>query len=194
MITQLLLQHPLLKVEISLTETHVDFIAEDYDLALRLGALVDSALIARKLGRVRMGCFASPDYLTRRGTPRTAEALREHECVLLAEPGTDEVWFFGAGKQARTIPVTGRLQVPSVRAGQAAARAGLGIVRLPTALVAEDVRLGLLVPLLEAEAPPGMIVSAVYPSGRQLPKKVRVLLELLNARGTSLPWEPERGS
>ncbi|NBD14511.1 LysR family transcriptional regulator [Corallococcus silvisoli] len=188
-IAELLLHQPRLRVELSLAQTHVDLVAEEYDLALRTGPLADSSLVARKLGRVRTGCYASPTYLSRHGTPRSPDELRAHECVLLAEPGTDEVWFFGEGKGARTVPVTGRLRVPSVRAGQAAARAGLGIVRLPASLVAEDVRTGLLVPVLASDTPPGLPIFAVYPSSRQLPVKVRAFLELLSARGTALPWE-----
>ena len=188
-IAELLLRQPRLRVEVSLAQTHVDLVAEEYDLALRTGPLADSSLVARRLGRVRTGCYASPTYLSRHGTPQSPEELAAHECVLLAEPGSDEVWFFGEGRAARTVPVAGRLRVPSVRAGQAAARAGLGIVRLPASLVADDVRAGLLVPVLAADTPPGLPLFAVYPSSRQLPLKVRAFLDLLSERGASLPWE-----
>lgn len=189
LIAELLLRQPLMRVEVSLAEGHVDLIAEEYDLALRTGPLADSSLVARKLGRLRTGYYASPGYLSRHGTPRTPEDLAGHESVLLAEPGTDEVWFFGEGKRARTVPVSGRLRVPSVRAGQAAARAGLGLVRLPASLVADDVRGGLLVPVLQDQTPPGIPVFAVYPSSRQLPLKVRTFLTLLSERGAAVPWE-----
>ncbi|QSQ18925.1 LysR family transcriptional regulator [Pyxidicoccus parkwayensis] len=191
LIAELLLRQPRMRVEVSLAEAHVDLIAEEYDLALRTGPLADSTLMARRLGRLRTGYYASPSYLSRHGTPRTADELQGHECVLLAEPGTDEVWFFGEGRRARTVPVAGRLRVPSVRAGQAAARAGLGVVRLPASLVVDDVRAGLLVPVLEDVTPPGIPIFAVYPSSRQLPPKVRAFLTLLSERSASLPWEPE---
>ncbi|WP_205526021.1 LysR family transcriptional regulator [Pyxidicoccus trucidator] len=189
LISEFLLRQPLMRVELSLAEAHVDLIAEEYDLALRTGPLADSTLVARRLGRLRTGYYASPTYLSRHGTPRTSEELKGHECVLLAEPGTDEVWFFGEGKRARTVPVSGRLRVPSVRAGQSAARAGLGVVRLPASLVVDDVRGGMLVPVLEDQTPPGIPVFAVYPSSRQLPPKVRAFLTLLSERSASLPWE-----
>ncbi|TQF14511.1 LysR family transcriptional regulator [Myxococcus llanfairpwllgwyngyllgogerychwyrndrobwllllantysiliogogogochensis] len=188
-IAELLLRHPLLRVEVSLAEAHVDLIAEEYDLALRTGPLADSSLVARKLGRLRTGYYASAAYLSRQGTPKSPAELQGHACVVLAEPGTDEVWFFGEGRTAKSIPVTGRLRVPSVRAGQAAARAGLGVVRLPASLVVDDVRNGLLVPVLETETPPGIPIFAVYPSSRQLPPKVRAFLTLLGERGAALPWE-----
>jgi len=188
-ISEFLLRHPQVRVEVSLAQAHVDLVAEEYDLALRTGPLLDSFLVARRLGQVRTGYYASPAYLSRRGTPRAPDDLSAHECVLVAEPGTDEVWFFSGPRGARTVPVSGRLQVPSERAGHAAARAGLGLVRLPTILVAEDVRAGVLVPVLEAVTPPGLPIFAVYPSSRQLPRKVRAFLEMLARRGTALPWE-----
>ena len=81
--------------------------------------------------------------------------------------------------------------MPSVRAGQAAARAGLGVVRLPSVLVTEDVRAGVLVPVLAAVTPPGLPVFAVYPSRRQLPSKVRAFLSLLSERSAAVPWEED---
>lgn len=189
-IADFLLSYPQVRVELSLAEAHVDLVAEAYDVALRMGPLTDSSLVAKRLGHVRTGYYASPAYLSRRGTPRNPDALEGHECVLVAEPGTSEVWFFTGPKGARTVPVSGRLQVPSVRAGHAAARAGLGLVRLPTVLVADDVRAGVLVPVLEAVTPPGLPVFAVYPSSRQLPLKVRAFLETLARRSVALPWEP----
>ncbi|MCY1015694.1 LysR family transcriptional regulator [Pyxidicoccus sp. MSG2] len=191
LISEFLLRQPRMRVEVSLAEAHVDLIAEEYDLALRTGPLADSTLVARRLGRLRTGYYASPSYLGRHGTPHTADELRGHECVLLAEPGTDEVWYFGEGRRAKTVPVAGRLRVPSVRAGQTAARAGLGVVRLPASLVVDDVRGGMLVPVLEDVTPPGIPVFAVYPSSRQLPPKVRAFLTLLSERSATLPWEPE---
>ncbi len=196
LVSEFLLRHPQVRVELSLAQTHVDLVAQEHDLALRTGPLADSSLVARRLGSVRTGYYASPAYLGRRGTPRTPDELASHECVLLAEPGTDEVWFFTGPRGARTVPVTGRLRVSSERAGHAAVRAGVGLVRLPTHLVAEDVRAGVLVPVLEAVTPPGLPVFAVYPSVRQLPSKVRAFLDLLAERRASLPWEedgaPER--
>ena len=86
----------------------------------------------------------------------------------------------------------GRLRVPSLRAGQAAARAGLGLVSLPAALAEEDVRAGRLVAVLEAHATPGTPVFAVVPS-RQLAPKVRAFLDLVAAPGTPVPWERDPG-
>jgi len=188
-IAEFLLRHPAVRVEVSLVQAHVDPVAEAYDVALHTGPLVDSSLVVKRLGHVRTGYYASPAYLGQRGTPQSPEELAGHECVLVAEPGTDEVWFFTGPRGARTVPVHGRLQMPSVRAGRAAALAGLGLVRLPTVLVAEDVRAGLLVPVLEAVTPPGLPLSAVYPS-RQLPPKVRAFLDTLARPSAALPWEP----
>ncbi len=189
-IAEFLLRHAQVRVEVSLAPSHVDLLAGDYDLAVRTGPLVDSSLVARRLGHMRTGYYASPAYLGRRGAPRAPEELSSHECVLVAEPGTDEVWFFTGPRGARTVPVKGRLQVPSVRAGLAAARAGLGLVRLPAVLATDDLRSGVLVPVLEAVTPPGLPVYAVYPSSRQLPSKVRAFVDVLSRGGAMLPWEP----
>jgi len=188
----LLAAFPGLRVELALARGHVDLVAEEVDVALRTGPLPDSGLVARRLGRLRTGHYASPTYLARRGTPRTPDDLAGHACVVVAEAGSDEIWFFGEGKGARTLPVEGRLRVSSLRAGQAAARAGLGLVRLPAALAEEDVRAGTLVAVLEAHATPGLPVFAVLPS-RQLPPKVRAFLDLLAAPATPVPWEREAG-
>lgn len=189
LVAEFLLRHPQVRVQLSLAHTHVDLLASDFDLALRTGPLADSSLVARRLGSVRTGYYASPSYLSRRGTPRTPDDLGAHECVLLAEAGTDEIWFFTGRRGARTVAVDGRLRAPSLRAGQAAARAGLGVVCLPAYLVGEDVRAGMLVPVLEDVTPPGLPVFAVYPSTRQLPSKVRAFLDLLAERQAALPWD-----
>jgi len=188
-LAELLLRHPRLAVEVAFAEQHVDLLGGAHDVAIRTGPLPDSSLVARRLGTLRAGCYASPGYLARAGTPRTPADLGAHEAVLLAPPGSDEVWFFGQGRAARTVPVSGRLRVASLRAGQAAARAGLGLVRLPASLVADDVRAGLLVQVLAADTPPGLPVLAVLAS-RQPPAKVRALLELVAERGAAVPWEP----
>jgi DNA-binding transcriptional LysR family regulator len=191
-VAALLSAQPGLAVEVALAGEHLDLVAEEVDVALRVGPLADSGLVARRLGRLRTGYYASPAYLARRGTPRNPEALAAHACIAVTGPGSDEVWFFGAGRSARTVPVAGRLRVASLRAGQAAARAGQGVVRLPVALAAEDVRSGALVAVLEPQAPPGLLVSALFPS-RHHPPKVRAFLELLASPGVVLPWEREAG-
>lgn len=188
LLAEFLLRHPQVRVEVSLAQASVDLIAEEYDLAVRTGPLGDSSLVARPLGQVRTGYYASPAYLRRRGVPQDPEELAGHECVQVAEAGTSEVWFFVGPRGASTVPVAGRLRVPSLRAGHAAARAGLGLVRLPTALALEDVRTGALVPVLEAHCPPGLALHAVYPSRRQLAPKVRAFLEVLT-HGAARPWD-----
>lgn len=189
LISEFLLRHLHVRVELSLTDAHVDLISEDYDLALRTGPLTDSGLIAKRLGTLRTGYYASPSYLSRRGTPRSPRELSSHECVLVTDRASQEVWFFKGPRTPRTVPVDGRLRVPTLRAGHAAAKAGLGLVRLPTWAVREDVAAGALVPVLENLTPEGTPVFAVYASARQTPAKVKAFLELLAERRAALPWE-----
>lgn len=87
LIAELLLRNPLLRVEVSLADAHVDLISEEYDVALQTGPLADSARVARRLGRLRTGDYASPAYLARQGRPRTSAELQGHACVVLAAPG-----------------------------------------------------------------------------------------------------------
>lgn len=189
LIAEFLLRHLQVRVELSLTDSQVDLIAEEYDLALRTGPLADSSLVARRLGTLRTGYYASPGYLLRRGTPKTPSDLGAHECVLVAERGSDEVWFFTGPRAPSTVAVEGRLRVPTLRAGHGAARAGLGIVRLPTWAVREDLASGALVPVLEPVTPGGAPVFAVHPSARQVPAKVRAFLDLISERRAALPWD-----
>lgn len=187
-LAELLLRFPALRVEVAL-EQHGEP-GDACDLALRVGPLADSARVARRLGELRAGVYASAAYLARRGTPRTAAELDAHEVIVLAEPGSEEVWFLGQGHGACAVAVDGRLRVPDLRAGQAAARAGLGLVWLPAALVADDLRIGLLVQVLQAETPPGIPVHAVHAGGRHVPAKVRALLDLLRDRRALLQQDP----
>ena len=183
----LLAAHPALRIELGLATRQVDVVAEEVDVAIHTGPLADSGLVVRRLGRLRTGIFGSPACLAGRGAPGTPEELGGHARIEVAAPGSDEIWFFGEGRRGSTFRVDGRLRVPSLRAGLAAARAGLGLVRLPAALAADDLRAGTLVAVLEEYAGPGMPVMAILPS-RQVPPKVRALLDILGTRSTEVPW------
>jgi DNA-binding transcriptional LysR family regulator len=176
------------EVEIEFSQAKVDLVAGGFDLAIRIGHLQDSSLIARPLGKAMTGCFASPAYLRERGTPRAPEDLRTHDCILVGQSGSKEEWPFAGPEGARVISVGGRLRVGSLRVGQAIVRAGLGIARLPTFLVTEDLRAGLLVPVLTEWMPPSAPIHAVYPSNRQLSPKVQAFLEILRDKLAEAPW------
>lgn len=179
-----------MEVEMEFSQSRVDLVAGGFDLAIRIGPMQDSSLIARSLGTALTGFFASPGYLRERGTPRVPEELRTHDCVLVSQSGSREEWLFTGPDGPRSVSVSGRLRVGSIRVGHAIVRAGLGIGRMPTFIASDDVRSGLLVPVLPEWTPPSAPIHAVYPSNRQLSPKVQAFLEVLREKLADAPWMP----
>nr|WP_256504608.1 LysR substrate-binding domain-containing protein [Gilvimarinus xylanilyticus] len=168
-------QHPKLRVELKLTNQRLDIMDEALDLAVRLGPLEDSRLIARKLGERAPTVCAAPEYLARAGQPHTLGELNEHNCLL----GTLDYWRFRDNGRARTIRVSGNLRCNSGPSLLDAARKGLGLVQLPDYYLRADLSAGNLVPLLQPYAPEHEGIWALYPPTRRLSPKVRLLLHYL---------------
>jgi DNA-binding transcriptional LysR family regulator len=163
----------------------VDRLLEDHiDLALRIGALPSSSLMARQLGSVRHVVCASPGYLAARGTPQTPEDLTGHDCVSYDELLARYLWTFarGNGETPTPIPVHSRLIVSNAEAARDAAQAGVGITMVFSVLAAEALASGTLVTLLDKFRPPAFPVNLVYAAGRYLPTKVRAFLDFATPR------------
>ena len=180
-------RHPELAFELVLTDRFVDLVEERIDLAIRLGRLAESSLIAHRLCDLVHVVAASPDYLRRHGRPRTPSELEHHECLRYPVPGHGPRWRFRAASGVVTeVPVRGRLVATSGRALGECAAAGMGVVMLPRWTIAAELRAGALVPLfLEHQATPSEFDTAawmLYPSRSYLPRKVRVVTEFLKAR------------
>ncbi|UMY18464.1 LysR family transcriptional regulator [Methylobacterium organophilum] len=176
--------HPAVSVELGLNDRRVDLIEEGWDLAVRIGALGDSSLIARTLAPCRIAVCAAPDYLARHGTPHRPEALKDHNCLsyTLADAGG---WRFGD----RTYAVSGNLRAPNGAALVAAAIAGQGLVYQPTFLVGDALRAGRLVALDLGAPTPILPISALMPPGRR-PAKTRAFLAFLVRRFEGEPhWD-----
>ena len=167
-------RYPEVRVEVVLTQRFVDLVHEGIDLALRIGSLGDSRLVARPLGTVRAGVFASPRYLERRGVPRAVVALAEHECVLFRSSSGQAVWKLIGPQGAETVEVRGAISADDHHMVRTAAAAGQGLALLPivtcTGGAAADVRR--VLPRHAAEGPP---LHLVYPSARLVPKRVALL-------------------
>ncbi len=180
-------RHPELGFELVLTDRFVDLVDERIDLAIRLGRLAESSLIAHRLCDMIHVVAASPEYLRRHGRPRTPSELEHHECLRYPVPGHGPRWRFRSASGGVTeVPVRGRVVATSgIALGQCAA-AGMGVVLLPRWTVAAELRAGTLVPLLlDHEATPSEFDAAawmLYPSRSYLPRKVRVLADFLKAR------------
>jgi len=167
-------RYPEVRVEVVLTQRFVDLVHEGIDLALRIGSLGDSRLVARPLGTVRAGVFASPRYLERRGVPRAVVALAEHECVLFRSSSGQAVWKLIGPQGAETVEVRGAISADDHHMVRTAAAAGQGLALLPIVTcaggAAADVRR--VLPRHAAEGPP---LHLVYPSARLVPKRVALL-------------------
>ncbi len=173
--------YPGVELEVECTNRRVDLLAEGFDLAIRAGHLADSSLVSRRLGRPQQArLYASPGYLRARGTPRRAEELVHHDCLVLG--GAPRAWPLRRNRRVTEVPVHVRAAASGFELLRALALAGHGVARLPAYLADEDVRRGALRTVLDALAPPPLPLHVVYPSARHLPVKLRKLLELLAAR------------
>ncbi len=182
-------RHPSLAVEMVCSDRKVDIVEEGYDVAVRIGQLEDSSLVARRLGPVKAYASASPDYLAAWGTPATPDDLKEHRCLrysLLSSP----FWTFRKGDESRPIRTDGPLIANNGDILVQAAVRGLGIIVNPDFIVADQLRSGELVPILEDwEIDGPRAVWAMYPHRRHLSAKVRLLVDFLVERfSPEPPW------
>lgn len=170
-------RYPELDVTLTLTNQMVDLVAESYDLAIRLGELDDSTMMAKRLALRTHYVCASADYLARQGAPVTLSDLDRHNCL----QGTLDTWRFQDKGKARHIRVKGNLRCNSGWSLVDAALKGIGIIQLPDYYVQADIAAGRLVPILDNFRAPDDGIWAIYPHNRHLSPKVRLLLDHLNA-------------
>nr|WP_277608434.1 LysR substrate-binding domain-containing protein [Microbulbifer elongatus] len=169
------LRYPELQVEMALTNQKLDLVAEGFDLAVRLGKLDDSSMMARRLASRTLYVCASPDYLSTYGEPRSLTELARHNCLL----GTLDYWRFREQGRAKNIRISGSIRCNSGRALVDAALKGMGIVQLPDYYVDEALQSGRLVSLLEPYREEDDGIWGIYPHNRHLSPKVRMLLDYL---------------
>ena len=146
--------------------------------AFRSGTLKDTSLVAHELWRAQSRCFAAREYLRDRGTPRTPRDLLRHDCILFTPLAPRGRWTFRSRGRTVEVPVRGRLVVNSIPLALDAAMRGLGIVRVPAALVVEGLAAKPLVEVLDTYAPPPRPAYAVHPSGGRVAPAARVFLEI----------------
>ncbi|MGU3540634.1 LysR family transcriptional regulator [Methylobacterium sp. A54F] len=169
--------HPQAQVELVLADRNLDLIEEGLDVALRIGHLSDSSLVARRVGTVRRLLVASPAYLERRGAPESPADLAGHETIFGA-PRTDaREWRFGTEGRGSVVRLAPRLLVNEVEAQLIAARAGRGIARVLSYQAAADLAAGRLVRLLQAHEPPPIPVQLVTGGGAHRPAKATAFLD-----------------
>jgi DNA-binding transcriptional LysR family regulator len=171
-----------LTLEVSYADRVVNMVEEGYDVAVRVGAMSDSSLVAKKLGETRIICSASAKYLSAKGKPRNPEQLADHSCIIDLNARDPFVWAFLTGRRESAVRVNGRLRFSRAETCLRAARLGFGISRSPAFAAIPHLRSGALVPVLEAFEPEPLPINAVYPHARHLPAKVRAFLDFLSPR------------
>ncbi|CAN7143282.1 LysR family transcriptional regulator [Phenylobacterium sp. LjRoot225] len=179
--------YPDVSLDVSSTDRMVNLVEEGFDVAVRIGQLGDSSLVARKLAAVRMVASASPDYLARAGAPTTLEELAGHTAIIDTNVPDPSLWRFGVNGAPRDVRVEGRLRFSGAQACVAAARAGFGVTRTPAFAAAEDLRAGRLTALLCDFEPELIHLHAVYPHARHLAPKVRAFVDFLAKRYAGEP-------
>jgi len=179
--------YPEVSLDVSSTDRMINLVEEGFDVAVRIGQLSDSSLIARRLAPVRLVTCASPDYLQAAGAPMTPQDLSRHEAIIDTNAADPLVWRFSSDNDHHDVRVHGRLRFAGAEACVAAARRSLGVTRSPAFAAADDLRAGRLVPLLCAYEPEQIYVHAVYPHGRHLAAKVRAFVDFLAKRYAGEP-------
>lgn len=174
--------HPEVSVSLVLSDSLANIVEEGIDLAVRIGRLQDSGLVARKLGEVRRVACASPAYLKRRGTPKTPQDLADHSCLQFGALSPTPYWEFHDAGKPRQVRIQGNFSSNQGAPVIEAARAGLGIVFVLSYQVQALVARGELRVLLPQYQAPPIPVSVILPSGRLQPARVRALADLLQAR------------
>ena len=181
-------QHPKLTININFSDRQVDLVEEGLDLAFRIAALKDSNLIARKLSPIKLVLCASPDYLEKRGTPKTPHDLKLHQ-LLHYNLSSSSTWKLTdkQGKQ-HSINVSAHIIANNGDFLKDMAIAGHGIVMAPTFIAWKAIASGELVPILSDYEPPRLNAYAVYPQTRYLSQRTRVLIDFLAERFGDNPY------
>jgi DNA-binding transcriptional LysR family regulator len=186
-----LARYPDVSLEMTMNDRYVDLVEEGFDVAVRIGNLEDSSLVARRLAPARRVVCVAPDYLARHGTPESPDDLKQHECLCYSNVGLPQAWrFVTAEGRPWLVEVAGRLNANNGDALRAAALKGFGLAILPTFIVGCDLQTGTLVSVLDKYMPQHSGVHAVYPHSRHLSPKVRAFVDFLAERfGPNPYWD-----
>lgn len=181
LLAQLQRQHPGLALDIRLSDQTSDLVRDATDLAVRIGTLRDSTLVARRIDQQHLVLCASPAYLAAHGTPRRIEELSTHAAIVFRLPssGRDRPWQFRQRGQPVELAPRPQVRIGETEGLAEAALLGLGLVQLPDYLVQPDIARGALVELLPSMRPEPMPIHIVHPAGRLVPARVRVAIEAL---------------
>ncbi len=178
-----------LKVELTLTDRMIDPLEEGVDVTVRIGAMVDSSLIARRISTVRVVLVASAAYLARNGSPETPADLVGHKCLHYGHSTTVPRWQLTENGQPISVPVAACLSSNNGDTLRDAAVKGIGIARLPAFLVGSEIASGKLAVVLPDYPPQDVTIHALYAPNRFLAAKTRVFIDFLVERFSKPVWE-----
>ena len=180
-------RYPEIRVDLALTDKHVDIVGEGFDLAVRAQQLPDSSLVARKLFDNPMFLVASPEYLAENGVPRKPAELADHNCLIYSQLESVNHWHFRRKGRDYPVTVAGSLQCDNGDTLLEAAVAGLGLMVLPYWMIHSQLDSGELELVMQEYTPPPLPIHAVYPQRRYLPLKVRSFVEFLGDQFANNP-------
>jgi len=176
-LVEFLQEYPEVRARIQLSDRVTNLVDERIDVAVRLGVLPDSDLIATRVAVINRVLCASPAYLESRGVPKEPKDLISHDCITYEGYSVTDDWDFRVGQDWEVIRVSSRLTVNSAEAAVVAAIGNAGVIRLSSDHVESHLRSGVLVRLLQGFEPAPMPVSLVYPNQRQVPLKLRAFVD-----------------
>ncbi|MCY1076406.1 LysR family transcriptional regulator [Archangium lansingense] len=178
-VAEFLKRYPEVQLELVCTDRSVDLMEEGFDLAVRAGRLVDSSLIARRLGNIERIVVAAPSCLQERGVPKTPKDLEKHDCLVFGAGLKANVWTLHSGNKSVDVSVRARVVVNEPDMLHALTLAGSGVALLPTLHYSEDLTTGRLRRILPDWNSSGAPVHAVYPSTRHHSPKVMAFVDFL---------------
>jgi len=176
-VAQFLAAFPEVNVQLNFQDREINLLEEHIDVALRIGGLADSSLIAVRVGEIRRVAVASPIYLKSHGMPKSPNDLSAHDCISYVPIQSPTTWRFERGQTEYVVPVRSRLIVNNLESACDGARAGIGVAMALSYNVAESIKSGLLTPLLHDFHPPAIPISFVYSPNRFMPVKLRAFLD-----------------
>ena len=192
--------HPRVSISVLLFDRIANLVEEGIDLAVRIGPLPDSSLVAKRVGTVRRVLVASPGYLARRGTPLSPADLRLHFMIAFTGLMPNREWHFLDGRTGNSVSLMPRLEINDAAAAITAAEMGDGITIALSYMIADHIREGRLVTVLDSVTPPPVPVHLVYPQNRLIAPKLRAFVDFVTPRlkdtleRLTLPDAPANGS
>nr|WP_298373586.1 LysR family transcriptional regulator [uncultured Halomonas sp.] len=188
----LMTRYPALNLELDVNDRRLDLVAEGIDVALRIGGLLDSTFIAKRITRIRHLVCAAPSYLERHGTPKRLEDLSQHHCLSYSGVADATSWPYLRDKNAPgRVPINVRLRANNGDILREAALAGLGLIREPTFIVWRHIQTGGLVPVLTEYTWSRVHLQAVWPQTRHPSRRVRAFVDFFAERFNDPPYWDE---